>query len=221
MNAIPLVQVADCWNQIGVWGDQLCPRLSEVIHCRNCPVYTEAGRALFDRPPPDGYTAEWTERIAQTESTTCGESVPVLLFRVGNEWFALDVAYTVEVAPHRQPRRIPHQTDKVLAGLVNIRGELQLAVSLQHLLGTSEASIPQKSDERRLLVVEKNGSRWVLLVDALQDLYYFPRADLGPLPATVSAGASVYTRGVFHWNGRAVGYLNGDRLFSALRRTFR
>lgn len=35
-------------------GDRSCLQLSEVKHCRNCPVYAAAGRALLERPiPPD------------------------------------------------------------------------------------------------------------------------------------------------------------------------
>ncbi|MEM7650108.1 MAG: chemotaxis protein CheW, partial [Cyanobacteria bacterium P01_A01_bin.70] len=34
----------DCWNQIGVRGDRTCPTLETVIHCHNCPVYSQAGR---------------------------------------------------------------------------------------------------------------------------------------------------------------------------------
>ncbi|MGL6076798.1 MAG: chemotaxis protein CheW [Fimbriiglobus sp.] len=221
MSTTPLPTVDDCWNRIGVWGDQTCPRLKSVIHCRNCEVYTNAGRSLFDRPPPDGYTAEWTERLAHPETPTNGTSIPVVLFRVGREWFALDVAATIEVAAYRNPRRIPHISDRVLAGMVNIRGELHLAVSLANLLATSEPDIPDTTDLRRLLVVERENSRWVFLVDQVEDLHYFQCSELGSLPATVSAGSQVFTRGVFDWNERAVGYLDADRIFVALRRAFR
>ncbi|HEY9052840.1 MAG TPA: chemotaxis protein CheW, partial [Gammaproteobacteria bacterium] len=36
--------INDCWNKIGVWGNEKprCPQLDELIHCNNCPVYAEA-----------------------------------------------------------------------------------------------------------------------------------------------------------------------------------
>ena len=217
---LPLID--DCWNAIGVRGDRSCPRLAEAVHCRNCPVYADAGRALFDRPPPEGYAAEWADRLAAPEPPRAGETHPVVLFRVGEEWYALDVRVAVEVAPHRAVRRVPHQTDRVLAGLVNIRGELQLAVSLPHLLGTSDAPADAAGGvNARLLVVEQAGARWVLVVDAVEDLYYAPAEALTGLPATVAVGNRVFTRTVFAWRGHSVGYLDADRLFAALRRTFR
>ena len=84
---VELPRIDDCWNTIGVRGDRTCPRLVEAVHCRNCPVYADAGRTLFDRPPPDGYAAEWAERLAAPEPEPPGEAHPVLLFRVGDEWF--------------------------------------------------------------------------------------------------------------------------------------
>ena len=219
--AVELPRVDDCWNAIGVRGDRSCPRLAEAVHCRNCPIYADAGRALFERPPPPGYAAEWAERLAAPEPPPPGATHPVVLFRLGDEWYALDVRVAVEVAPHRPVRRVPHQTDRVLAGLVNIRGELQLAVSLPHLFGTAEDPAAAPGPSARLLVVEQAGARWVLAVDAVEDVYYAPAADLAGLPATVAAGGRVFTRSVFRWGARTVGYLDADRLFTALRRTFR
>ena len=133
---VPLPLVTFCWNRIGVKGDRSCPELPKVIHCRNCPVFAEAGEHLYDRPPPAGYSDEWANRIAGPGQSVGGRTLPVVVFRVGSEWLALDVGLAVEVAPVRTIRRVPHQTDEVLVGLVNIRGELQLAVSLQRLLGS-------------------------------------------------------------------------------------
>ena len=28
--------ISDCWNQIGVVGDQSCDKLPANVHCRNC-----------------------------------------------------------------------------------------------------------------------------------------------------------------------------------------
>jgi chemotaxis-related protein WspD len=207
-----------CWNRIGVTGDRSCPELRAYTHCRNCPVFAAGGQRLLDRPPPPGYADEWAERIAAADPPPPADTLPVVLFRVGPEWLALDVADTVEVAPARPIRRVPHQSDRVLAGLVNIRGELQLAVDLKHLLGTGDADEPGTG---RLLVAERGGVRWVFLTDAVDDIRHLPAADLGRVPATVAAGPAAFTRGVFRWRDRAVGYLDADRLFAALERSFR
>lgn len=213
--------VDDCWNRIGVQGDNTCPELTKYTHCRNCPVFAAAGQALYDREPPEGYTSEWTQAIAQAEVQVTGRTIPVVTFQVADEWLALDVAYTVEVAPVRTIRRVPHQGDALLMGVVNIRGELQLAVSLRYLLGVGDGKAPLDPDRARMLVAEKNGVRWVFVVDEVHDIQHFREEDLSDLPATLGAGGEVFTRGVFRWEGKSVGYLDPYRLFNALRRSFR
>ena len=41
--------IDDCWNRIGIHGDNSCPLLIEHIHCRNCAVYSAAATRLLDR----------------------------------------------------------------------------------------------------------------------------------------------------------------------------
>jgi chemotaxis signal transduction protein len=116
----------------------------------------------------------------------------VVLFRVGPEWLAMDVRHTVEVAPARPIRRVPHQAGGLLAGLVNVRGELQLAVSLRHLLGVDAMS--EGSANPRHLVAEHDGARWVFPADEVFDIRHFRADELGAVPDTVSASAQSLTR---------------------------
>lgn len=221
LDTVGVPKAPGCWNRIGVNGDHSCPELVPHTHCRNCPVFSAAGQALYDRPPPAGYADEWADRIAAADPPPPPRTVPVVLFRVGAEWLALDVAHTVEVAPVRTVRRVPHQTDRVLAGLVNVRGELQLAVSLRTLLGIEDGPAETPVGRERMILVEKDGSRWVFLADAVDDIRHIPVTAVGKVPATVAAGPAAFTRGVFVRDGVAVGYLDPDRLFAALRRSFR
>jgi chemotaxis-related protein WspD len=218
--SLPIVN--DCWSTIGVVGDRSCPELKVHIHCRNCPVYAAAGQRLFDRPAPDGYTQEWADTLARPEPTEDRDTVAVVLFRVADEWLALDVKYAVEAAPVRNVRRIPHVTDAVLAGLVNIRGELQPAFSLKELMKIADTqTTTPDAHRRRLLVAEVDGQRWVFLVDEVFDVRHVPLAQIGGLPGTVSAAPGLLTRGLIRWDDRAVGYIDADRLFAALKRSYR
>uniref|UniRef100_A0ACD5GP87 Uncharacterized protein n=1 Tax=Desertifilum tharense IPPAS B-1220 TaxID=1781255 RepID=A0ACD5GP87_9CYAN len=73
----------DCWQQIGVQGDRSCPQLDIYIHCRNCPVYTSAGRALLEREVPADYLAERTELLTQVKLEEAVDSLSLCIFRLG------------------------------------------------------------------------------------------------------------------------------------------
>jgi chemotaxis-related protein WspD len=221
----PLPVVDDCWNRIGVRGDHSCPELPAVIHCHNCPVFARAGQRLFDRPPPPECIDEWTAQLAHQEAGETGDVLAFIVFRVGAEWLAFDVQAMVEVAEPRPFHRVPHRRDRVLLGIANIRGELQLCLSLRDLLGIEAgepgASATGAGTARRtgwLLVTEHEGRQLALAVDEVAGVWRVPRVAVGKAPATVTGSQSSAARGVFVREDRRVGCLDADQLFDLIRR---
>jgi chemotaxis-related protein WspD len=211
---------ADCWNRIGVWGDRSCPELATAVHCHSCPVFSAAGRRFLDGESPPGYLEEWTARLAAPEETEAGDLQGVLVFRLGGEWLALPVGALLEVIPLRPVHRIPFRRG-LLAGVVNVRGELHLSVRMDHLVGITrgagEEVAPAAKAVPRLLVVGRGAEVWVFPVDEVDRVHRFPAAALAPAPPTLGRAAARFTRGVFRCAGRAVGFLDEGRLFEALR----
>jgi chemotaxis-related protein WspD len=134
-----VVPQGDCWNRIGVRGDHSCPELAQYVHCQNCPVFAAAGRRFLDAPTPPGYLDEWAERLAAPVEEAAADLEGALVFRLADEWLALSVHALVEVTTPRPVHRVPHRGG-LLAGLVNIRGELSLCVHLAKLLGIEPRS---------------------------------------------------------------------------------
>jgi chemotaxis-related protein WspD len=230
VTTLPVVAPAqiDCWNRIGIHGDRSCPELAQVVRCRNCPVFAAAGRRFLDAPSPEGYLAEWTQRLAAPVEEADRELESLLVFRIADEWLALPVQVLVEVTGPRPVHRIPFRGGP-LAGLVNIRGELYLCVKLGELLGIGRAPPQDRAagnplparGQPRLLVVEREGERWVLSADEVDQVLRLPRGELGPVPATVGRAVGHLTRGVFHRQQKAVGLLDAALLFSTLRAKIR
>jgi chemotaxis-related protein WspD len=215
---------ADCWNHIGVNGDRSCPELARVVHCHNCVVFTTAGRRFLDAPAPPGYLETWTARVAEPEEQAAGELVSVLVFRLADEWLALPVQALVEVVPLRTIHRIPFRGG-LLAGLVNVRGELHLAVRLDQVLGVHHANgqvpaaVPGKHKDApgRLLVVRRQAETWVLPVDEVDRVMRFPGVELASVPPTLGRATAHFARGVYRYEGRVVGLLDEQQLFETLR----
>jgi chemotaxis-related protein WspD len=220
--------LANCWKQIGVWGDATCPKLAEVAHCRNCPVYSSAAAQLLNGQPPEDYLREWAERLARPRpAAEAPETQAALIFRLGAEWLALPAAVLQEVAELRPIHSLPHRRGRVLKGLVNVRGELLLCVSLGGLLGLEEPAAQASNGQRparrgvyeRLLVVSAEGGRLAFPVNEVHGIRRFAPAQLQPIPATVALAAARYTRGILPWEGRSVGCLDDETLFHTLNRS--
>lgn len=203
----------DCWNRIGVSGDRSCPELVVHTHCRNCPVFAASAQTLFDRPAPAGYLDEWTAALTATEQKPATDSISLFIFRAGSELLALGTSSLIEVTKQRPIHRIPHRTNAILRGLVNIRGQLQLCVSLHGLFG-----LPVCEEAQALLVVAGDQSeQWVFLADQVLGVERVPKSSMHKVPGTLANAAASFTQAVFDREQRHVGYLDEHRVFAAFR----
>ncbi|NDC63905.1 MAG: purine-binding chemotaxis protein CheW [Planctomycetia bacterium] len=210
--------VAECWRTIGVSGDRTCPELRTYIHCRNCPVLAAAARTFFDRAAPEGYIDSWRQVLEEPGVAADTDAAGVLVFRLGREWLALPTGVLVEVTERRPLHRIPHRKGTILEGIVNIRGQLQLCVSLHGMLGLEPEGPARDTATARLLVVEFAGERWVFGADEVAGVQRVTRSSLRPVPSTVSQSDMRSTVALFDWEERAVGLLDEARLFDGVRR---
>jgi chemotaxis-related protein WspD len=221
--ALQVMRPDSCWRIIGVAGDGSCPELNVHVHCRNCPVFSASGRALMERPPPPGYVEEWTEFLAGAKLRGTPRTLAVLVFRIGDEWLAIDAAVVAEIAEVRPAHRIAHRAGPVLTGLVNIRGQLHLMVSLHGLLRI-EPPPPEASREPtaatatpRLVVIQRPSESWVFRADEVQGVQRFAAGEIEAVPVTVAHAMARVSRGILPFGERRVGYLDGDALFTMLR----
>lgn len=212
------VALDDCWSRIGVTGDGSCPELAQHIHCRNCPVYAAAGARLLDRSLTSGYRQEWAVHFARPKHMPTPGAFSVVLFRIGSEWLALPTAAFQEVTEMRKVHSIPHRRKGMLLGLVNVRGELLLCVSLARVLGLVH-SAPVEGGHvtaQRLMVANWESHRVVFPVDEIHGVERFNPDQLREPPATLAKSGTSYTRGVLPWQNRLVLGLDADLLFPAL-----
>lgn len=211
-----------CWRRIGVFGDATCTELQKVSHCSNCPVYTTAGRGLLERAAPEGYLEEWTAVLTKEKEAEPSDTTSILIFRLGGEWLALPTPVVSEVTEVRTIHSVPQRRHSILMGLVNIQGEIQLCVSVSELLGIERNNIPSRptdlSGYQRMVVVERERTRWVFPVDEVYGVSQFSLGALHDVPATVAQASGPYTKGTLTWQEKRVGYLDEERLFDAFKR---
>jgi chemotaxis-related protein WspD len=219
----------DCWNHIGVSGDRSCPELSPFIHCRNCPVFAAAARTFFDRSAPEGYLVGWSRWLAGSADQVAsgegngewdddiqshGERISSLIFRLGPEWLAFRAQTVAEVTTPRPIHRVPHRTNEIFLGLVNLQGQVQLCVSLHGLLGVTAPSTPAR------LVVLRDRARaetWAFTADEVVGVQRVPRGRWRSVPSTLVNPAVAFSQAVMSWKERSIGLLDEQRVFTALR----
>jgi len=226
---MPRAALDDCWNRIGVHGDRSCAELQRHIHCRNCPVFSAAARALLDVPAPAGSGRTATEHFAQTGQEELGvtagdDTQSVIVFRLHSEWHAIRAAVCQEIADLRPIHSLPHRRDGVVLGVVNVRGGLVVCISLAVILGVTAqpGAIPAQSRRRaavpRLLVARGTAGAVVFPVDEVHGMERFRARDLKDVPATVAQGQTTYTQALMPLGDRTVGLLDEQLLFYTVER---
>lgn len=218
--------IDDCWNRIGVVGDRSCPELKTVILCRNCPTYAATGRSLLEDKPPPGYLDEWThlrksEFLTDIHSIAPIGTISVSIFRLGEEFLALPAQLLKEVTQNSVIHRLPHRSNNIFLGLVSIRGEIQMCISLSALLGIEIADVNLEKVSgvsQRMVVVEKEGSRWVFPVNEIYGIHRIRPDELGQVPTTISKVPDTYTKGVITWQSQRVSFLDDELLFYSLNK---
>lgn len=186
-------------------------------------------QAFFDREAPPEYLDEWSKRLATPETRAESDLESVVIFRLHAEWLALPTGWLVEITDPQPIHAIPHRSNEVLLGLVNVRGQLRLCVSLHGLLGVDP---PSAGTPAVHLSMEKDGilrtpyHRMIILRDGL-DEWVFPAEEVLKVdllahaarrkpPSTFLPG-STHTQAVFDYHGRTVGLLDAVSLFNDLR----
>ncbi|MCJ8205097.1 chemotaxis protein CheW [Pseudomonas sp. RGM2987] len=205
--------IDDCWNRIGVHGDRSCPLLAEHIHCRNCSVYSAAATRLLDR-----YALQQEDRdLARAPLDSEIVTRSLLMFRLGEEWLGLTTRSLVEVAPLQPIHSLPHQRSRALLGVANVRGALVACLSLVELLDLEPGAAAQAGGRimPRMLIVAAKGGPVVVPVDEVDGIHAIDERIL----ASASQSAGKYTRGVLHYKGRSLRWLDEEQLLSAVTRS--
>jgi chemotaxis-related protein WspD len=180
---------------------------------------TEKARHLLDREPPATAQAEWTQFYAAEKKVAPPVKYSLVVFRVGGEWLGLPANIFQEITERSPIHTLPHRKNNVVLGLVRVRGELLICVSLAAILGIeSSAETDTENRKVRFIVLNRAGSRFVFPADEVHGIHRLSE-DLSPIPSTVAHSAVTYTRGLFSWQNHTTGCLDDQLLFHTLNRS--
>src|SRR5471032_222368 len=187
----PLQDMNDCWNRIGVAGDQSCEKLTQFIHCRNCDVYASAAQGNLQRPVDAGYRRQWAEHFRQPQAK------PHKLPHRNERWLAgiVNVGGTL----------YPCMALADLLGVDESDGE---AATGRHTFA-------------RLLLLQWEGQAYALPVADLHGIVRYAAAAVRTPAATINKGLTRFLSGVITHQDLHIGCLDATLIGYQLARTLR
>lgn len=221
---IAIVDIDDCWNRIGVIGDQSCEKLEQHVHCRNCEVYASAAQRNLQRVVGDDYKQDWAAHFRRDATDTQQLDSSCLVFRIGREWLSLPTNMFVSVAPQAKPHRLPHRSGRGLSGIVNVGGTLYPCMSLAELLGIDESEGEAATNRHtfaRVLLTQWEDQAYALPVADLHGMLRYASAAVQTPAATINKGLSRFLSGVISHEDMHIGILDAALIGYQLARTLR
>ena len=139
--------------------------------------------------------------------------VPIQLstFRLGDEWFGVDVLAVQEVMNPLSITKVPLSPDYV-QGLINVRGVLVTVVSLKERLRYSDNAY---QEEHKLVIVNNDDGLVCFQVDEIGDVIETEDLSAADIPSTLRGSVKEYVLGVFKQHGRLITHLDVKKVVDA------
>jgi chemotaxis-related protein WspD len=117
---------------------------------------------------------------------------------------------------------IPHRSSNILRGVVNIKGKLEICVSLGAVLGIDRCEQTEENNKyiapARLVVVIHNSQVLAFPVTEVKGIIRYRPEAVQELPVAVPETHAVYTSGMLHYDNKEISFLKHKRFFRSLTR---
>lgn len=131
------------------------------------------------------------------------------IFRVGEEYFALDIRHIREITRMEDITRVPRMPQFV-EGVMDLRGQIIPVVDLRKRL---DAPVDRLKQTRILITVVEHNLLG-LIVDAVTDVWEIAESEIDDPPAVGSAYRADFLQGIVHRDKQIIFFLNFEALLS-------
>ena len=149
-----------------------------------------------------------TANVETTETAGARDDEHVVIFRLAEEFYALDIQAVQEIVRMQSITSIPG-SDAWVEGITNLRGRVVPVIDLRRRCGVVDND---HTNETRIVVVSAAGGMVGLIVDAVSEVLRIP-ADQVETPSTIAAlPDNGYLRGVAKLEDRLVSLMDLEGL---------
>ncbi len=134
----------------------------------------------------------------------------VVIFRVGNEQYGVDIASVESIIKMQAITAVPH-APQFVEGVTNLRGIILPVIDLRNRFGLPRIETTKDS---RIIVVSLEGTKLGMVVDAVSEVLSIPDGTVEPPSPLVSTLDTAFISGIAKLDGRLVILINLEKVFS-------
>jgi purine-binding chemotaxis protein CheW len=157
------------------------------------------------------------ESLSQMQDETVSEQTRgLLLFRLGDEWYAFPIDGVREIYNEYSVTRIPRVPEFIL-GVVNVRGEIVSVTDLGTMIRVpSRTLLDIASELPSAIIVSKDGCVTAVVVDEIGDILDVAQDAVEPALSTLDKSQAEFVAGSVYIGDRLIGIVNLDKVLEPI-----
>ena len=137
------------------------------------------------------------------------ESLQILVFRLSQEWYGINVAKIKMAMKVQQIVYLPFAPASI-AGITNFRGDIMSVTDLKKIFGLPDSELTETT---RLIIIESGLCSSALLVDQIDEIIAVPVSEIYPKLETIAPQRAQYIEAGCRFGQRLLGILDVERIF--------
>ena len=138
------------------------------------------------------------------------EEKQLVVFRLHNEEFGVEITEVREIVKPRHITRLPH-VDDYIEGVTNLRGEVIPVISLRKRFGLEPQ---EETQDTRIMMLEVKDNMVGFIVDAVTETLRLPENAIDPPPSNIAGIKADYLAGTGKLDERLLILLEVDKILS-------
>lgn len=138
------------------------------------------------------------------------ESIKVLIFKIGQEFYGADIRQVERILGYEEPTPMPETAEYVL-GVINQQNNIIPVISLQEKFKTK--GIISES-ESKIIIAKDSNFKIGILVDSVSEVSDIKPSCIENPPAIISKASMKYLKGLIKLNNKIVILLNLDAILN-------
>ena len=141
--------------------------------------------------------------------------IQIVTMTLGDQLYGIEILAVQEINRMTDITRVPNAPDFV-EGVINLRGHVIPVVDLRRRLRLASR---ERDEKTRIVVVDLEGQKAGLIVDAVQDVLRIPKSTIDPPPSVATGVGGEYVKGVARLEaGRLLVLLELEKVLSRQER---
>ena len=150
----------------------------------------------------------------ETASEEVSDSIALLLFRIGEEWYAVRASYVREIFQDYAVTSVPCVPEFIL-GVTNVRGEILSVTDPAKLMsiGTIQGI---EGIQPPAVVITHEGVATAVVVDEIGDITEVPSGAIEPPVSIIDRSQAEFIAGSVHIEDQMIGLINVERVLEPI-----